>query len=413
MLTLSLRDLRAHAGRYVLTFLAVTIGVGFVSGVITLTDTISRTYDDLFAGLNGGTDVAVRGTGQFELGAEFGGGVQRPRIARSLAEEVAEVDGVAAAEGAVQGYARPIGPDGEPYGNPTFGAPTIGMSWGEVDELNPFVLFNGRAPEGPGEIVLDKHTADEIGYRVGDTAQFQTPGGLNEATVVGIARFGTADSPAGSAMTLMHLPTAQLMLAEPGQVDLIAVVAEEGRSQAEVRDAVREALAGANVEVVTGDELVAEAQETAQDTFSGIRTFLLAFALISVLVGTFVIYTSFSFIVAQRQRQGAHVRGDRIAAGRGGGVGRGLRGGRRAGDGVDRRLRAGHLTGDPAALGGHRPDGGQGGVDGVGAVPGRPGLAGAARRRHARRRDRHEPPVARPARGRRAAGPGGPPAPRG
>jgi putative ABC transport system permease protein len=315
MLKLSLRDLRAHAGRYVLTFLAVTIGVGFVSGVITLTDTISRTYDDLFAGLNGGADVAVRGPGRFELGAEFGGGVQRPRVPSALVEDVVDVDGVAAAEGVVQGYARPIGPDGEPYGNPTFGAPTIGMSWGRVDELNPFVLFDGRAPEGPGEIVLDKHTADEIGYRVGDTAEFQTPGGVNRATVVGIARFGTADSPAGSAMTLMDLPTAQMLLAEPGQVDTIAVVAEEGLSQAEVRAAVDAALAGADVEVVTGDELVAETQETAQDTFAGIRTFLLAFALISVLVGTFVIYTSFSFIVAQRQRQVALLRA--IGAGRG------------------------------------------------------------------------------------------------
>ena len=319
MLKLSLRDLRAHAGRYLLTFLAVTIGVGFVSGVITLTDTIARTYDDLFAGLNGGTDVAVRGAGQFELGAEFGGGVQRPRIPATLAEELAEVEGVAAVEGTVQGYARPIGPDGKPYGNPTFGSPTIGMNWGEVDELNPFVLFDGRAPEGPGEIVLDKHTADEIGYQVGDTAEFQTPGGVNLATVVGIARFGTADSPAGSAMTLMDLPTAQLLLAEPGQVDTLAVVAEEGRTQAEMRDAVSAALADAGldggVEVITGDTLVAESQETAQATFSGIRTFLLAFALISVLVGTFVIYTSFSFIVAQRQRQVALLRA--LGAGRG------------------------------------------------------------------------------------------------
>ena len=36
-------------GAFWLTFLAVTIGVGFVAGVITLTDTISRTFDDLFA----------------------------------------------------------------------------------------------------------------------------------------------------------------------------------------------------------------------------------------------------------------------------------------------------------------------------------------------------------------------------
>jgi putative ABC transport system permease protein len=308
MLKLSLRDLRAHVGRYVLTFLAVTIGVGFVSGVITLTDTISRTYDDLFAGLNAGTDVAVRGVGQFELGAEFGGAIQRPRIDASLVDEVAGVDGVAAAEAVVQGYARPIGPDGEPYGNPTFGAPTIGMSWATVDELNPFQLAEGRAPERAGEIVFDKRTADQTGYQVGDTAMFQTAGGVNRATVVGIARFGTADSPAGSAMTLMDATTAQALLAQPGQVDTIAVLADAGRSQAEVRDAVRDRLADDDLDVITGVALVAEAQETAQDTFSGIRTFLLAFALISVLVGTFVIYTSFSFIVAQRQRQVALLR---------------------------------------------------------------------------------------------------------
>jgi putative ABC transport system permease protein len=308
MLKLSLRDLRAHVGRYVLTFLAVTIGVCFVSGVVTLTDTISRTYDDLFAGLYAGTDVAVRGSAQFELGPQFGGAVQRPRIPSGLVDDVASVDGVAAAEGIVQGYARPIGPDGEPYGNPSFGPPTIGMSWGEDPQLNPFELAEGRPPEGPDEIVLDKHTADQTGYEVGDAAEFQTATGVSRATIVGIARFGTADSPAGSARTFMDMATAQSLLAESGQIDVVVVRAEEGRTQAEVRDAVRAVLGGVDLEVVTGETLVAEEQEAAQTSFTGLRTFLLAFALISVLVGTFVIYTSFSFIVAQRQRQVALLR---------------------------------------------------------------------------------------------------------
>src|SRR4029453_12609231 len=63
-----------------------------------------------------------------------------------------------------------------------------------------------------------------------------------------------------------------------------------------------------DVEVVTGQVLVAEAQDAARETFGGIRTFLLVFALLSVLVGSFVIYTSFTFIVAQRQRQVALLR---------------------------------------------------------------------------------------------------------
>ena len=308
MLRLSLRDLRAHVGRYVLTFLAVTIGVCFVAGVMSLIDTISQAFDDMYAGFNAGTDVAVRGEGQFALGAEFGGGIQRPRIAASLADWVGDVEGVAAAEGYVQGYARPIGPDGTPFGNPGFGPPTIGTSWGEVEALNPFTLVEGRAPEGPDEIVFDKRTADETGYRIGDVAAVQTTVGVTEATLVGIARFGTADSPAGASVTLFDAATAQAELAQPGQVDTIAIQVDPGASAAEVRDAVRAELGATPVEVVTGEALIAEAQESADATFNGIRTFLLAFALISVLVGAFVIYTSFSFIVAQRQRQVALLR---------------------------------------------------------------------------------------------------------
>jgi putative ABC transport system permease protein len=313
---LSLRDLRAHLGRYGLTFLAVTIGVGFVAGVFTLTDTISRTLDNLYGGLHAGTDVAVRGAGQFELGPEYGGGVQRPRIPVSLVENVAAVDGVAAAEGYVLGYARPIAPDGSPYGNPTLGLPTMGTNWGEVDELNPFELVEGRAPETQGEIVFDKRTADRTGYRVGDVASVQTGGGVEQAEVVGVARFGDADSPAGVSVTLFDNATAQALLARAGQVDTIAVVAEDGVDPAGLAADVRAALGpdgpvgavGIRVDVVTGDELISESRDTAQRSFAGARTFLVVFALISVLVGTFVIYTSFSFIVAQRQRQVALLR---------------------------------------------------------------------------------------------------------
>jgi putative ABC transport system permease protein len=305
---LSRRDLRSHAGRYVLTFLAVAIGVGFVAGVVTLTDTISRTFDDMFRGYNAGTEVAVRGEGQFELGPAFGGGVARPRIDAGLVDEVLGLDGVAAAEGYVQGYTRPITADGEPYGNPTFGAPTIGTNWGEVEALNPFHLVEGRAPRRGGEVAFDQRTADRAGYAVGDTVTFQTQSGVQEATLVGIARFGTADSPAGTSVTLFDAVTAQRELAEPGQIDVVAIDAEDGVGQAELRDRVADALDVADVDVVTGEVLVHEAQETARSTFTGIRTFLLVFALISVLVGSFVIYTSFAFIVAQRQRQVALLR---------------------------------------------------------------------------------------------------------
>jgi putative ABC transport system permease protein len=319
MLRLSLRDLRAHVGRYALTFLAVAIGVAFIGGVTTLTDTIRQTFDDLFSDVNAGTDAWVRGEGQFEAGAEFGGAEQRPRIDEALASIVGEVDGVAEVAPYVQGYTRPIDKEGEPFGNPDFGAPTFGSSWGTVDELNPFDLVEGSPPQGPDEIVFDKRTADETGYAVGDVATVQTPVGARNVTVVGIAKFGQADSPAGASFTMFDLATAEQLLAEPGKVDGIGIVAAEGVTQAQVRDRVAAALGSgegdAAVEVVTGEELTEENQDDAAEGFGFIRTFLLVFALISVAVGTFVIYTSFSFIVAQRQRQVALLRA--IGASRG------------------------------------------------------------------------------------------------
>lgn len=316
MLKLSLRDIRTHIGRYVLTFLAVAIGVTFMGGVLTLTDTIRQTFLDLISDVNEGTDAAVQGQRQFETGPEFGDAQVRPHIDVGYLEIVEQAEGVAVADAWVDGYTRVIDPEGEPYGNPSFGPPTFGGSWGAVEELNPFNLTEGsEAPDGPGEIVLDKATAEGAGYEIGDTAQYQTVQGSGEATVVGLARFGTADSPLGASFVFFDLETAQEQLAEPGTVNSISVVAEPGFTQQEVRDNIAAELEATlpaeeldRLEVITGEELVAQEEATADSQFSFIRTALLVFAAIAVVVGMFVIYTSFSFIVAQRQRQVALLR---------------------------------------------------------------------------------------------------------
>lgn len=311
MFKLSFRDLRSHVGRYILTFVAVAIGVAFIGGILTLTDSMTRTFDDLFADINEGTDAWVRGEGAFDTGFEGGNTEMRPRIDASLVDTILGVDGVAEAEGSITGYTRLIDKDGEPYGDPNFGAPTFGASWNEVDDLNPFNLVEGsRSPQNSGEIVIDKATADATDYAVGDTATFETSAGTGEAEIVGIAKFGTADGPLGASFVLFDLDTAEQLIAEPGKVDGIGIVAADGVSQTQVRDRVADTLKsdGDDVDVITGDELTEENQDQLATQFSFFRQFLLIFGLISIVVGGFVIFTSFSFIVAQRQRQTALLR---------------------------------------------------------------------------------------------------------
>jgi putative ABC transport system permease protein len=305
MVKLTLRGLWSRKLRTALTFVVVMLGVSLMAGTLVLTDTIRQTFDDLFADVNRGTDVYVRGVTQFE--SSFGE-TQRPRLEDSIVEDVETVDGVAIAEPSVQGYAQIIDKDGDPIGDPGFGPPTFGGNWGTVDELNPFTLVQGgRAPEANDELVIDKRSADDAGFDLGDTVGVQTQTGLEEYELVGIARFGTADSPGGASFALMTLPAAQERVAQPGMIDSVSVVAREGVGQRELANGVKAQL-GDDAEVLTGAEITKENQDDIEEGLQFVTGFLTAFAAIALVVGAFVIYNSFTILVAQRTREMALLR---------------------------------------------------------------------------------------------------------
>ena len=308
MLKVALRGLRAHTSRLITTFLAVALGVAFVGGVLVLTDTVDRTFNDLFSDVFADTDAVVRSSETIDQGFA-GGGEVRALIDEGLLDEVRAIDGVADAEVAVDGYARIIDRDGEPVGDPAMGAPTFGTNWVESDTLNPFTLVDGRGPEADDEVVIDRGSAQRTDFEVGDTIQIQTRAGSNEYTLTGIARFGSADSPGGASFAMWTVAEAQAQMGEPDRVSSIAAAAEDGVSQSELVDNIREALGSdADVEVLTGTEITEETQNDIQEALSFLTIFLGFFGVIAVVVGAFVIYNAFSIIVAQRTREMALLR---------------------------------------------------------------------------------------------------------
>src|SRR5438876_7793773 len=100
MFRLTLDNLFAHRRRLISTFLAVVLGIAFLSGTLVLGDTIKGAFNHLMATVNSGTDAYVRrvaiGTGGEE--GMFGQG-QRGELDDSLVEVVRRVPGVAAAQG--------------------------------------------------------------------------------------------------------------------------------------------------------------------------------------------------------------------------------------------------------------------------------------------------------------------------
>jgi len=302
----ALKGVLARKGRVFTTAIAVLLGVAFVTGTLVLSDTITRVFNDLFGDVNEGTDAVVRAESTFDDG--FGTDI-RGRIDQSLLTNVLATDGVADADGQVQGFAQYVDADGNAIGNPGQGAPTLGFSWPEVEELNPFVLTAGDRPRGAEEVAMDKATADDEGYEVGDTVQVLTQQEPQEFTISGIVRFGSADSPAGATVAIFDLPTAQGTIAEPGQFDSISAVAEDGVSQEQLAESLRGELpTDQSLEVVTGAEITKETEDAVAEQLGFFTTFLLVFAVIAVIVGAFVIYNTFGILVAQRSRELALLR---------------------------------------------------------------------------------------------------------
>ena len=300
MLFLTIREMRTHVRRLAGTSLAVVLGVAFLTGTLVLGSTLRANFDDLFGEVNAGTDVVVRS--DTDLGMDSPRGL----IDASLADQIADVDGVAAAEPVVTGMGQLLGTDGEAVGGN--GPPQLAGSWTTNPDLNPYRLAEGRAPEGNDEVVVNRGALEAGDLALGDTATVLTPEPV-EATIVGVSTFGDEDGLGGVTFTAFDLDDAMAHVAKSTDgVSSIAVQAADGTSQDELAAHVGEVVP-TGLEAVTGSEVTTEATDEIAETFLDMMLmFLTMFAGIALLVATFSIYNTFSIIVAQRTRQAALLR---------------------------------------------------------------------------------------------------------
>jgi putative ABC transport system permease protein len=302
MFTTTIRILLARRFRLVTTGLAVLLGVSFMAGALTLTDTVGRSFNRLYAQVYAGTDALVRSSST----AGPSGMELRGTVPASTVGTIEHVHGVAFASGLSQGYAQLLGKDGKPLANAKR-APSIGFTWIPDKRLNPFRISQGQAPTADDEIVIDRASAKAAGYHVGDHATVLSEAAPQRMQIVGIATFSTADSPAGAGAVLFTTRAAQQLIGQPDRFDAVVVVAKPGVTQAQTAARIRRVMP-AGVEVLTGGAVTAEAEKSGRRMLTQFNEFLLAFALISLFVGSFVIYNTFSILVAQRSREHALLR---------------------------------------------------------------------------------------------------------
>ncbi|MFD0903752.1 ABC transporter permease [Actinomadura sediminis] len=292
MARVTLRNLAAHKIRLVLTAVAVILGVAFVAGTLIFTDSMNRQFDDMFSRIGQNVAVSVRAT-------DVGGG-GRP-VPAAVVESVKKVDGVENVVGNVTGYAGVLDRDGEVAGAPAEqGVPKLGVNW--ADDAG-FTMASGRAPRGPGEAALDTATAQDAGVGVGDSVRVVTSGPVQRMTVVGLIDTGDL---MGASVTAFDTATAQRLLLRPGYFTDLQMESA-GPSESKLRDRVAAVLPD-GFEAITGEQLREETKSEVAQVMGFFRTFMLVFALISVFVGAFIIFNTFSMLVAQRTRELALLR---------------------------------------------------------------------------------------------------------
>jgi putative ABC transport system permease protein len=303
MFAATFRSLLAHRVRLALTALAIAIGTGFMAGSFVFTATLTHSLDALFAQATTGTDVVVEHAAP--AGAAFGAnsGSSRP-LPAAIAATIRRLPGVAAADGAVSGRATLIGRNGQAIPAPF----AVALSWPPDASFQAiFTRRTGVPPTAPDQIMIDRNSARKGGFAVGDRIEVAFGGQARPFTVTGITGYGTADSIGGGSMAIVSLPAAQQFFGLAGQYSQIDVKAARGVPAPQLRTQIARILP-AGAQAITAASAAATQAQQLNSQLSFLTYFFAGFAGVSLLVGAFVIWNTFTIMVGQRIRELALLR---------------------------------------------------------------------------------------------------------
>ena len=287
----TIRGLFARKVRLALTALAILLGVAFVSATYVLTDSVKQSFESVFAQTLTGVDLRVGAA------SALGGSSTVGRIPESLTAQVASVPGVRTAQGFVQTtLAQFVDRDGETIGGG--GPPTFGVSWVK----GPFRVTDGHAPDGADQVAMDAGTAEKHGFHVGDHVRVLLSGAAKRYEIVGLFAYGNTTDLGAVTVAAFDLATAQREFGASGSIDAVYVQRDADVSTAELQARLEAAL-GPEYKVQTAAEATVDIGQPVRQFLGFFTDALLGFAAIGVVVGAFIIFNTFTILVAQRTRE--------------------------------------------------------------------------------------------------------------
>ncbi|MGX4760888.1 ABC transporter permease [Corynebacterium minutissimum] len=288
MRRVSVRNILAHKLRLALTLLAVVLGTAFISGSFMFTNALSNTFDSAVDTAFTGVDAAV---------SQKEGG---PVLDSKMREDIAHDPEVRAVN--VQSSQTVVVANKDAEAFQTGGGTSSVQPYYSADQSvgEPAELVDGSEPHGTGEVVINDSAAEKFGITIGDTILVVHPDQRDEVKVVGVVK-PAVDQGASLTLHMNH----EGFTERYGDSSQLKVAAAEGVSAEELVDHLNETF---DVDAEAGEELAKEISDQISSALKFVNYFLIAFGLIALLVGTFIIANTFSMIVAQRTKEFALLR---------------------------------------------------------------------------------------------------------
>jgi len=291
--------------RTFLTALAIVLGVSMISGTYVLTDTITSAFTNVVDDSYSNSDAVISGKVAFKNANS--NTEETPAFPATVLADVKALPDVSAAAGSISDELKLLDRNGKVIA--TGGGEALASSVDPANDrqFNPLKLVTGHWPVGNGQIAIDQRTADKEHFVVGDTIGAAAEDGVQQFGITGIAKFASSSSIGASTIAIFDVPTAQELFNKVGKYDEVQVAAKTGVTPDKLVGEISPLLPQ-TAEVQTS---VAKTNDAIDDVNSAMGIFqkiLLAFGVIALFVGAFVIANTLSITIAQRMREFATLR---------------------------------------------------------------------------------------------------------
>ncbi len=212
--SLAFRQVRARRLRSLLTTAGIVLGVAMILGVLLLTVTIHRTFNDLFDSVYGRTDLVVSGVGG-------------DSVRHSALGEVRRTQDVDQAEGVVLSVFTLVDRSGRASTDAAQQLNVAGES-ARAAGLSDARTVAGRRPRHGLEIDLQQSWADANGIDLGAHVRLATPTGVKRLRVVGLFQFSSGLDFGGQGFATMPVGPARRVMDRPGVWDEVDLVVAGG-----------------------------------------------------------------------------------------------------------------------------------------------------------------------------------------